>query len=708
MSNKYQIQKAYDKLRRAKDKDILSLVGQTDWKIVNDVIMNRAMFVAPSGEIIAAKSSKGTHDRFPEDLILYVSGLPENEEPTDPFYFEQVIYDLLRDLTRLKGWIRLNGGSNAVEERCYAVLTDWNEGRPTNAQLYVLEDLINMAYDNNREYVIIFFGEGGIDSKTFYFNQYMPEDIMRIVKRYYTSGRIYESFKARRRGLNEGNENYITLYHNTPYRNCKSILKNGLKIDNSTSERVSGWQMTWATDHPVMNDSYGGNIVKFRLPKHYRHEKVNNDQYIILDDIEPELIDSIDYLIGGGGTGYMHLSELDDYINKYGKEKVRKVLTIDHNEAIPLDDIKAMTPKLGWTKNESLNEVYPNKGESKKDFIARFMSATKDEYPDIKQRYAVANAYWDRRDKVNEAYGYHYGDLDVAKKAENRARMSRSRGTGHLGTGFYMVGTFEPEKASGYGERACWEIDLDKYNTFKPRSNSQAYELHDALRELNGGMPTEYPTYEYFQENVFQPLYDKYIEPPIEEVQVFYGVDEDEAEDILWRQEQFVREDDNGDVMVDSNTLKRYLKDLQDELDFYGVLEVLGYDKEYRPLTAAISTEDIDSFWYDRGRLLDDLESLLNRQNERWESLRRAIRDLKDIFYDKDVEKAVEYALQSEEQEDSRSTIFMKSLGYEGVDVTHLNKDGEGLSGLDNFGYGSVIYDLKPGTYRKIKERDAK
>lgn len=40
-----------------------------------------------------------------------------------------------------------------------------------------------------------------------------------------------------------------------------------------------------------------------------------------------------------------------------------------------------------------LNEVYPNKGESKKDFIARFMSATKDEYPDIKQRFAVAMSY---------------------------------------------------------------------------------------------------------------------------------------------------------------------------------------------------------------------------------------------------------------------------------------------------------------------------
>ena len=52
-----------------------------------------------------------------------------------------------------------------------------------------------------------------------------------------------------------------------------------------------------------------------------------------------------------------------------------------------------------------INEVYPNKGESKKDFISRFMSVTKDEYPDIKQRFAVANSYWSRRNKkkVNES-----------------------------------------------------------------------------------------------------------------------------------------------------------------------------------------------------------------------------------------------------------------------------------------------------------------
>lgn len=59
---------------------------------------------------------------------------------------------------------------------------------------------------------------------------------------------------------------------------------------------------------------------------------------------------------------------------------------------------------LSEKDNENqINEVYPNKGESKEDFIDRFMSVTKDEYPDSKQRFAVANSYWDRREKKEEA-----------------------------------------------------------------------------------------------------------------------------------------------------------------------------------------------------------------------------------------------------------------------------------------------------------------
>ena len=52
---------------------------------------------------------------------------------------------------------------------------------------------------------------------------------------------------------------------------------------------------------------------------------------------------------------------------------------------------------------ESLNEVYPQKNETKSDFINRFMRVTAKEYPNVKQRYAVANSYWDKHSK-NESY----------------------------------------------------------------------------------------------------------------------------------------------------------------------------------------------------------------------------------------------------------------------------------------------------------------
>lgn len=56
---------------------------------------------------------------------------------------------------------------------------------------------------------------------------------------------------------------------------------------------------------------------------------------------------------------------------------------------------------------ESLNEVYPQKNETKSDFINRFMRVTAKEYPNVKQRYAVAYSYWNNRDKrkLNESTG---------------------------------------------------------------------------------------------------------------------------------------------------------------------------------------------------------------------------------------------------------------------------------------------------------------
>lgn len=46
---------------------------------------------------------------------------------------------------------------------------------------------------------------------------------------------------------------------------------------------------------------------------------------------------------------------------------------------------------------DSIHDVNPREGESKEDFIARFMSETKSEYPDEKQRLAVAYSYWEKK-----------------------------------------------------------------------------------------------------------------------------------------------------------------------------------------------------------------------------------------------------------------------------------------------------------------------
>ena len=148
--------------------------------------------------------------------------------------------------------------------------------------------------------------------------------------------------------LVESLDKFITLYHNTHFPYVDSIRKSGLKVDSSKSERPSGWQMTWATTEPMTKGEYGGCIVKFRLPADYNYEQVNDDQYIIYDDIEPELIDDIDIMIGGGGSGYMHLSELQDHIDEYGKETVKKALSRDHNEEMSLEELKELTKELDW------------------------------------------------------------------------------------------------------------------------------------------------------------------------------------------------------------------------------------------------------------------------------------------------------------------------------------------------------------------------
>jgi hypothetical protein len=78
---------------------------------------------------------------------------------------------------------------------------------------------------------------------------------------------------------------------------------------------------------------------------------------------------------------------------------------------------------------------------------------------------------------------YHFGNLEYGRKADKRGIMA-GRGTGHFGTGFYTIGSVTDD--TDYNGRELWEIDLTKYNLFKPRNNNAGYTLHDTLKKLNG------------------------------------------------------------------------------------------------------------------------------------------------------------------------------------------------------------------------------
>ena len=242
--------------------------------------------------------------------------------------------------------------------------------------------------------------------------------------------------------------------------------------------------------------------------------------------------------------------------------------------------------------------------------------------------------------------GYHYGDLDYGKKADTRDIIG-GRGTGHFGTGFYTIGHQEPNSSYAHDpRRQLWEIDLDKYNLYKPKSNSDAYYLHDILKIVN---ELTKDSFEKYNETELLSILDDY----------------------------------------------EYYKDNE------GIIEFI---KEYSPDSLEYDWNLKDAikhnYWGEVEEYAKDLCSELAGDSRR---LDVAVEELSKIFnLDSDyIRRILEYGFKAD-TDDSLSTYFMKQLGYEGVDVSHLNKDSDGLSGLDNFKYGSVVYDLKPGTYRKL------
>lgn len=228
-------------------------------------------------------------------------------------------------------------------------------------------------------------------------------------------------------------------------------------------------------------------------------------------------------------------------------------------------------------------------------------------------------------------------------KADKREIMA-GRDTGHFGTGTYFFGSRESNGAERYKEtRPEHIVNFDNYNLFKPRDNAQGMKLHETLKKVN--------------------KFDKY--------------------------DKAVIDKNDGDLFDEYINLPYLDKDAyKDYLTKYD-----AWEDEYEE--------------YDKYELKDKVKEVFDELQEiRWE-LDDTIFNLSYLMGDtkENIKKNLLKAVNSN-TENSVSTEFMKSYGYEGVDVRHLNTDGQGYQGLDNSGFGSVIYDLRSESeIKRIKEK---
>lgn len=311
--------------------------------------------------------------------------------------------------------------------------------------------------------------------------------------------------------------------------------------------------------------------------------------------------------------------------------------------------------------------------------------------------------------------GYHAGDLG---KAESHGQQAGSyRHTGGYGTGTYFVGDEALiGKGTGYSNRPHHVVDFDGYNLYRPNGAKQGRRAHDNLIRLNrssndlSGMIRKMDITDEEIMSMRNAVYDLDYSPEnlAELEKMSKNILSDGAMEDVERETRDI---------LNSRTPKTdeeyRAKAEQDADKFASDMDNLGLDfseaerREYieRHIKTAKEAEDVPKEQVRFNVLSDTLIKELDGDSgfgstsflEEVENAKRIIPELAEDLgkTEEEVRTAIEKAAKTiagytgnKYKLDSASTIIMKNLGFEGVDV-------RGIQGLDNTEVGSVIYELK-------------
>ena len=342
--------------------------------------------------------------------------------------------------------------------------------------------------------------------------------------------------------------------------------------------------------------------------------------------------------------GYPTLSQFDSLGEIIAKAKSERI-----------DDIEFMNYNESKYHDYELREYEPEDIIKKlKRFYAsgKFYEGLDEDW--VKNFIPVDNYY--NSQKLNEAedsgdWGYHYGDL--GNKSDRRGNFG-GRNSGGFGTGTYFVGTPISQRDDGsfYKNRPEHKVDFSKYHLFKPSTNEAAYNLHDALLAFNNMEPD-------FKEE--PPSWDEVL-AEFEKVSNEYWAPLDNLDD----------ESPSTPVKLNTKPLLQYIRKY---INYY----------PYK-----ITKDD---------NLMDIAQDIEKELIKEASSFEKSLHNLSSAlhYYDEDKLRKIVVTALKDKSDKAPSTLIMQALGYDGIDVRHLNHDAQGLAGLDNFGFGSVIYNLKEG-----------
>lgn len=259
--------------------------------------------------------------------------------------------------------------------------------------------------------------------------------------------------------------------------------------------------------------------------------------------------------------------------------------------------------------------------------------------------------------------GIHYGDLQAENRPESWINQSRSeRSTGHFGTGTYLLG--EGVDAGDYAERTKNVIDMSQYNLYKPENEKVGKDVHEFLKKFNTSFSDNTSGIFSHEVNDIKNIVKLINEKPEYMAELKAAIDHP----------TYINKDL---VKLMPENVKRLVSTLTTDRRYIAIAD---RDRLTEKLSNRLKEIYLTASMFDNSKISENVMNSLGIKNSDlpnlFESLYRASESYGKLGRD-EINNL-----------DSLSTVLMKKLGFEGVDV-------RGIKGLDNTRYGSVIYDIK-------------